>query len=37
MPQAFILEYWNDEGWLVGRLSLHSAGCSPEGIFLERR
>ncbi|MFP4692549.1 MAG: type II toxin-antitoxin system HicB family antitoxin [Halothece sp.] len=20
MPQSFILEYWNDDGWLVGRL-----------------
>jgi predicted RNase H-like HicB family nuclease len=20
MPQSFILEYWNDNGWLVGRL-----------------
>ncbi|NER00827.1 MAG: type II toxin-antitoxin system HicB family antitoxin [Cyanothece sp. SIO2G6] len=20
MPQSFVLEYWNDEGWFVGRL-----------------
>ncbi len=20
MPQAFVLEYWHDEDWLVGRL-----------------
>lgn len=20
MPQSFMLEYWNDDGWLVGRL-----------------
>jgi predicted RNase H-like HicB family nuclease len=21
MPQTFVLEYWQDEGWFVGRLN----------------
>ena len=34
MPQSFILEYWTDEGWLVGRLK-GIPGVFSQGETLE--
>ena len=34
MSQSFILEYWNDDGWLVGRLK-GIPGVFSQGQTLE--
>ena len=34
MPQSFILEYWHDDGWLVGRLK-GIPGVFSQGETLE--
>ncbi len=36
MPQSFTLEYWHDDGWLVGRLNLKGIpGVFSQGETLE--
>jgi predicted RNase H-like HicB family nuclease len=35
MPQSFILEYWEDDGWYVGRLKGVPGVCSQGQTLAE--